>query len=333
MLPLLGHAQGGAADTARLAEVPARISDYEVAPGVTYHYEKPRPFQWLYHIPRDVGQLPGYAFQRRHVPALVGVVASTAALWVADQRIIDGAQQFGRYVGLKATDSQKSLVDVPLHVAAVNLPLQFNVPDNLNSCFYYLGDGWTHLAIASSFWLYGGTHRDNRALQVSSQLGEAILSTGLVVQTLKHLTGRQSPYLATHNRGNWDLLPAYNTYQHFVPNYDAFPTGHLSTAMATVTVIAENYPEYRFIRPVGYSLMGVLGYAMLNNGVHWASDYPLGIALGYAMAKIAVYHGRTRVGTASRPVGLAPQRAWWRQARLSPFTTGPFTGVAVSWLP
>ena len=41
--------------------------------------------------------------------------------------------------------------------------------------------------------------------------------------------------------------------------------------------------------------MGLLGYAMLNNGVHWASDYPVGIALGYAFAKIAVRNGRTRV--------------------------------------
>lgn len=333
LLPSLAQAQLAGVDTAATAAAPARISDYVVAPGVTYHYDKPRPLQWLYHIPRDVGQLPGYALQRGHMPAIVGVVASTAALWVADQRIIDGAQQFGRYVGLKATDSQKSLVDMPFHIAGVNLPLQFNVPDNLNSCFYYLGDGWTHLAIASSFWLYGGTHRDNRALQVSSQLGEAILSTGLIVQTLKHLTGRQSPYLATQKRGAWDLLPAYDTYQHFVPNYDAFPTGHLSTAMATVTVIAENYPEYRFIRPVGYSLMGVLGYAMLNNGVHWASDYPLGIALGYAMAKIAVRNGRTRLGTASQPTGLVQPRAWWRQGRLAPFTTGPYTGLRLSWLP
>jgi hypothetical protein len=333
LLPLAAHAQAETTDTTALATVPARISEYEVAPGVTYHYDKPRPLQWLYHIPRDVGQLPGYAFRRNHLPVIVEVAASTAVLWVADQRIIDGSQQLGRYLNLKATDSQKSLVNIPFHVAGVNLPLQFNVPDNLNSCFYYLGDGWTHLAIASSFWVYGGTHRDNRALQVSSQLGEAILSTGLVVQTLKHLTGRQSPYLATQNRGNWDLLPAYNDYQHFVPNYDAFPTGHLATAMATVTVIADNYPEYHFIRPVGYSLMGVLGYAMLNNGVHWASDYPLGIALGYAFAKIAVYHGRTRVSAASQPVGLVQPRAWWRQGRLSPFATGPYTGLSMSWLP
>ena len=38
--------------------------------------------------------------------------------------------------------------------------------------------------------------------------------------------------------------------------------------------------------------MTLLGFAMLNNGVHWAGDYPLGIAMGYVFAKVAVDHGR-----------------------------------------
>ncbi|HEX8658769.1 MAG TPA: hypothetical protein VF690_14595, partial [Hymenobacter sp.] len=109
-----------------------------------------------------------------------------------------------------------------------------------------------------------------------------------------------------------------------------------ATAMATVTVIADNYPEYRFIRPLGYSLMGLLSYSMLNNGVHWASDYPIGIALGYAFAKIAVRSGRTRVESGADPAadgtGLAPppqRQPWYRQGQFAPYTYGPFTGA--SW--
>ncbi len=67
--------------------------------------------------------------------------------------------------------------------------------------------------------------------------------------------------------------------------YDAFPSGHIATMMSVVTILADNYPEKRYIRPVGYSLMGLVGFAMLNNQVHWASDYPLAIALGYVCAK------------------------------------------------
>ena len=313
-----------------------RIADYTVAPGVTWHYDKPKPFRWAFHIPRDLGQFPAYAFRKENTNTFVGLVAGSVVLWVADQAIVDESQRFGRFLGLWPKSTQKSLVYIPFHIGSANLPFEFNVPDNLNSTFYYLGDGWTHLAVASSFWIYGGLNKDNRALQTSSQLGEAIFSTGLIVQGLKRLTGRQSPYVATKDRGEWHLFPSYSRYQNFVPNYDAFPTGHLATAMATVTVIADNYPEYHFIRPLGYSLMGLLGYSMLNNGVHWASDYPIGIALGYAFGKIAVRNGRSRVeplvDPAEQATGMArPRRPqpWYRQGTLAPYAYGPFTGA--SW--
>ena len=314
----------------------ARVSDYTVAPGVTYHYERPKPLRWLTHIPRDLSQYPAYAFRRENGPAIAYLLAGSVALWAADQQITNASQQFGRYLNLTARSTQTTLVHIPFSVGGLNLPFEFNVPDNLNSTFYYLGDGWTHLTIASSFWVYGLEKHDNRAAQTATQLGTAILSSGIIVQTLKRLTGRQSPYVATKDRGEWHLFPAYRRYQSFVPNYDAFPTGHLATAMATVTVIADNYPEKKFVRPLGYGLMGLLGYAMLNNGVHWASDYPIGIALGYGMAKIAVRNGRTRVaaGPAARGTGWqlpVRPKPWYRQAQLAPYNRGPFTGFSATW--
>jgi hypothetical protein len=316
-------------------------TDYTVAPGVTYHYERPGQLRWLLHIPRDLGQFPGTYFKRDNVPAFVAIALSSAALYAFDDQIIRGSQTFGRYIGLDNADVKRDLFYIPVRLGGTKIPLEMQVPDNLNSTFYFLGDGWTHLSIATSFLAYGIIKKDNRASQTASQLGEAILSTGLVVQALKRTTGRQSPFRSTQDRGRWFFLPSYNTYQNNVSNYDAFPTGHLATAMATVTVIAENYPEYKFIRPVGYSLMGVLGYAMLNNGVHWASDYPLGIALGYGFAKIAVRNGRTRVPEPAAPSldggtgwqAPAHPKPWYRQPQLSPYSLGPFQGLSVSWMP
>ena len=48
------------------------------------------------------------------------------------------------------------------------------------------------------------------------------------------------------------------------------------------------YPEKKWIKPVGYSLIGLTGFAMMNNKVHWAGDYPLAIALGYVAGCITV---------------------------------------------
>jgi hypothetical protein len=309
-----------------------RTSDYTVAPGVTWHYDRPKQLKWLLHIPRDIIQFPGYAFQRDKIFPIIKIFAGSALLYSADQPIIDIAQDVGYKMGLDARSTQKTLVHIPFSIGGVNLPFEFNAPDNLNSTFYFIGDGWTHLTIATSFLTYGLIKRDNRAAQTASQLGEAILSTGVVVQALKRSTGRQSPFTASKDRGEWHLFPSYSEYQAHVPKYDAFPTGHLATAMTTLTVIADNYPEYKFIRPVGYTLMGLLGYSMLNNGVHWASDYPLGIAIGYGFAKIAVRNGRTRV-EAPTGTGFAPRQPlpWYKQAQWSPYVLGPFTGVSVGW--
>ena len=61
------------------------------------------------------------------------------------------------------------------------------------------------------------------------------------------------------------------------------------TATLTFTVLAEQYPEYqRPIYYVGGAYLTILGLQMINIGVHWASDYPLGIAMGYLIGKSAV---------------------------------------------
>ena len=315
-------------------------TDYTVAPGTTWHYDRPGQLRWLLHIPRDVVQFPGTYFKRDNLPAFAGIALASIGLYAADDQIIRGSQNLGRFLGINNSDYKKDLFYIPVRVGGTNVPLEMQVPANLNTTFYFLGDGWTHLSIATSFLAYGIIKKDNRAAQTASQLGEAILTTGVVVQALKRTTGRQSPFRSTQDRGRWFFLPSYSTYQGNVSNYDAFPTGHLATAMATVTVIAENYPEYHYIRPVGYGLMGLLGYAMLNNGVHWASDYPLGIAIGYGFAKIAVRNGRTRVAEPTLPATggtgwVAPPhlKPWYRQPQLSPFSYGPFQGFSLGWVP
>jgi membrane-associated phospholipid phosphatase len=141
----------------------------------------------------------------------------------------------------------------------------------------------------------------------------------ITTQFVKRITGRQSPFRAMDPPpgttavpgGSWHFLISPKNYQKSVSNHDAFPSGHLATAMATVTILAGNYPDNKYIKPVGYTLMGLLGYSMLNNGVHWLSDYPLAIAIGYTCGKIALARGRSVVPagrTIQRPHRLSARR-------------------------
>jgi hypothetical protein len=158
------------------------------------------------------------------------------------------------------------------------------------------GDGKTQFGLAAALGIYGFAAKDGRALRTASQTVEVILACGSVVQALKHLTGRESPFVSTAPGGKWRLFPNQIEYHKHVPNYDAYPSGHVATALATVTVIAENYAEVGWIRPVGYTLVGLLAVAMGNTGIHWYSDYPLGLALGYSFGMLVAHPQEMDVG-------------------------------------
>jgi hypothetical protein len=160
---------------------------------------------------------------------------------------------------------------------------------DVSNFFVSLGDGKSQFALAGAFAAYGLIKDDQKALRTGSQIVQAVLASGAVVQVLKHITGRESPFVRSSPTGIWRFFPNQIEYHKRVPAFDAFPSGHICTAMATVIVIAENYPDTKWIRPVGYIMSGLVGVGMVNRGIHWYSDYPLGLAIGYAFGMIAAH--------------------------------------------
>jgi hypothetical protein len=91
--------------------------------------------------------------------------------------------------------------------------------------------------------------------------------------------------------------------------YDAMPSGHVMTASLVATIINENYPEYSsYIIPTSVVWVSLLGWEMVNNGVHWASDYPLGIGMGIFYGKYVVRNWNTRkVVSGEKTAQLKPE--------------------------
>jgi hypothetical protein len=277
-------------DTMRVQK--AQVFDTESNGSILYY--KPKPFQFAKNIPSDIYQLGKTAFSRQNLPKLGVIIAGSALLTIVDQPITNATQQFGRYINLDPSRKSKTLIQFNIGGFHVNA---MEIPDNANSAIYYLGEGWASMLIAGGFYSYGLVAHNYRALQTTSQITETIFALGLTTQFLKRITGRQSPFRAMDvpngvPGGDWHPFPNPARYQKKVSNFDAFPSGHLATAMATITILVGNYPDNKYIKPVGYSLMGLLGFSMLNNGVHWLSDYPLAIAIGYTCGKIALSRGR-----------------------------------------
>ena len=223
------------------------------------------------------------SFAADSLPAWAVIVSSTALLYHYDEDIYSGAKADGRRWNLGNEDRTRTVY------SAFGYDI-LRLPSDTGSGLYFLGDGWVHIGAAVGFFLDGYFSDNIRPYNTGLELAHGIVVSTLFNQALKRSTGRQDPSRSTTPRGAWRPFPSIQEYQKNTAAYDAFPSGHIMTATLTFTVIENNYPEYKYILiPLEGVWLTALGFQMVNNGVHWASDYPLGIAMGYVIGKAAVH--------------------------------------------
>jgi hypothetical protein len=161
----------------------------------------------------------------------------------------------------------------------------------------FLGDGGPQFLFAGAFAASGAISKNPRSLKTASEMVEVILATGLVIQTLKRLTGRESPgsRSAECRLGCWHGPVHPKKYQSYVSKYDAVPSGHIATSLATLQVVIENYPEKKWIPYVGYPVIGVIGVGLVATSIHWWSDIPFGLLIGYSFSQIVTHKKKEEV--------------------------------------
>lgn len=257
---------------------------YQINDDLQYVYQRPKSFTFITHIPKNYANLGKESIKKENVKWLGLTFASTLILYGADEHMIDASQNI-RNLGVTENHEYGQLLNT------------FDYPKNTSAAMYYLGHGNTSLLIGVGFLTVGGITKDYRAIHTSSEILEGILTLGVFTQGLKRVFGRQSPESSTQPRGKWSGFPGWNEYMTNTSFYDAMPSGHVATLTSTITILAKNYPEARWIRPVGYTLIGVLGLEMMNSGVHWSSDYPLGFLIGYSVGTVVANSKITKIKT------------------------------------
>lgn len=248
--------------------------EYKINNTLSYEYQKPKLFDFITKIPHDFGLMGTMFIQKDNLIWFGASVGATAALIPIDQQIIDNSRNFGDHIGFQTSHTYSGPIKM--------------FPKNINSTIFRLGNGLTALMVGGGLLTYGAINHNYRALHTSSELVEGLLASGLLVQPFKRITGRESPFIAEENGnrgGDWEFFPSFSAYQKRTPNYDAMPSGHLTTLMTTMVIISDNYKEIKWIKPVGYGMMGLMGFEMLQSKVHWASDYPIAVFMGYIIGK------------------------------------------------
>lgn len=209
-----------------------------------------------------------------------GVFLSTGILYYYDEKLLLKVQSWGKALNIEPDNNLRPLIKIG------NIKI-FNGPTDVGSLLYFLGDGWTHLLIASGFLLGGKFKNSKRALATGQQILEGMVSSTIVNQIAKRSFGRESPFKKSRYRGAWRPFPSFSEYNKNIPKYDAMPSGHIMVTSLSFTIIDNNYPEQRYwFRPFAGIYLSLLALQMMNNSVHWASDYPLGIAMGYVFGKV-----------------------------------------------
>jgi hypothetical protein len=279
----------GVVDTTAVTHAGALLEGVPQPAGPAWH-------SMITNIPGDWYRSGKLIFRSQSLPSLAGIAVATGALLVTDHETQQASLSF--------YDESPAI-----HSAS--------------DAFVHVGDGKTAFGIAAAFALYGVASGDHRAFATGSQTVEAVLASGIVVQLLKRVAGRESPEMASVHRGRWRPFRNWGTYNHHQPRYYAFPSGHVTTTMAVVTVLAENYPEVGWIRPVGYAVTGLVGISLVNVGWHWYSDFPLAVALGYSFGMIAAHRNDVD--------GDGDGMADGKGLRVMPNISRAGTGVLLAW--
>ncbi|HDP93992.1 MAG TPA: phosphatase PAP2 family protein [Candidatus Aminicenantes bacterium] len=144
-------------------------------------------------------------------------------------------------------------------------------------------------ALAGAIWVTGALTRNDHAKETGYLALQAMLHSFVVVQVVKHLTGRARPsafggedrwagpagFFKRYEEGKWS-------------HYDAMFSGHTITLWSLATVLAHQYRKSVVVPVLAYSLATLGGLATITDDLHWISDVVVGAAIGYAISRFVI---------------------------------------------
>ena len=135
--------------------------------------------------------------------------------------------------------------------------------------------------LTAGFMAHGMIARHQKSMKTAELAFRSMIINTILVQTAKHLLGRERP----------DRWPPSRSYMWNGPcgGGVSFPSGHSSQIFTVATIIALQYKDIKWVPYVSYSLASLVGVSRLFDDKHWASDIYMGAIVGHLIAR-AVYN-------------------------------------------
>jgi membrane-associated PAP2 superfamily phosphatase len=158
------------------------------------------------------------------------------------------------------------------------------------------GGNWGVYSVLAS-GILSAACKNEKGLQTSLLATQAMITSGLWVNLIKILTGRERPLadytFSKTEGGEWyGPFAAWNqdrATRKPVSAFDAFPSGHTATAFSIATVFATQYKDIKAVPFICYSAATLVGISRLTEHEHWTSDVFVGGLMGYLCGKQVVH--------------------------------------------
>lgn len=173
--------------------------------------------------------------------------------------------------------------------------------EKVSPVFTEFGDIYGY-CVVGAIGTFSAVFNKQKGVQTSLLASQAVITSGVWVQVIKLLTGRERPkgaYLYSLNpSGDWNgpfsRFEKQGEYNKSVFAYDAFPSGHTAVAFSIATVFATQYSDLKAVPLICYSTASLIGISRMIEHEHWASDVFAGAVIGYLSGKqVTRYFNRT----------------------------------------
>lgn len=137
------------------------------------------------------------------------------------------------------------------------------------------------VGIPTAMGIYALIQKDKPLLKEAIYIGTSVIEAVGLTYGLKHVFDRERPYIKYPNKIH-PIEPE---------DSPSFPSGHTAAAFSLATSLSITYPKWYVIIPSSVWACGV-GFARINQGVHYPSDVLAGAAIGVGCAFVNVYINR-----------------------------------------
>jgi membrane-associated phospholipid phosphatase len=145
--------------------------------------------------------------------------------------------------------------------------------ESLDPVIHVAGNGATLIFGALVLWI-AGKFLGQKMCIVGKSLFIGLLSSGIMVQVMKHLIGRARPRLTSDSIF---IGPSFRS------GYDSFPSGHTALVFCLAYILSRHFPKYRI---VFYMFASVVALDRVEDFAHFPSDILAGAMIGLIVAKI-----------------------------------------------